>query len=177
MTDLDRLASVAARARAEAEAAAGRAADLQTQAEADRQRAAAEREAHRRAWAQGIVDADDADIAAADAAIHEAGERFAAAADPAAAAGIRHDVLQIRLAVVAPAIGLEATEPSRIAPPRFCQALDQPPHTRFGESVMARRAGRDVFPSPARPEAAPTNGGRERRDGGVRILVADADRT
>lgn len=135
MTDMERLANEAERARAEAETAVRRATELQGQAEAARQQAEAERENRRRAWAQGIVDAYDAEIAVADRAIHEAGRRFdeiavddlgsAAKAYLAwAEAGIRHYVLQIRLAAVAPTLGLEATEPSRIAPPPFAEAVD-----------------------------------------------------
>lgn len=152
MTDIDRLAGEAERARAEAEAAARRAAELQQQAEAARLQAEQEREGRRRAWAQGIVDSYESDIAAADRAIHEASERFdaVAASDlPAAAeayvawaeAGIRHFVLQVRLAAVAPAVGLEATEPSRIAPPPFAEAVSTALDRRVGElSDRARDA-------------------------------------
>lgn len=135
MTDIDRLSGEAERARAEAETAARRASDLQQQADTARSRAQEERESRRRVWAQGIVDAYDADIAAADRAIHEASERFdaVAASDlPAAAAayvawaeaGIRHYVLQVRLSAVVPAVGLETSDPSRIAPPPFSEAIN-----------------------------------------------------
>jgi len=150
MTDVDQLVSEAERARAEAEAAAQRATELQEQAETARRQAEEEREGRRRAWAQGIVDGYDAEIAAADAAIHEAGERFAAvvASDlPSATeayiawaeAGIRHYVLQVRLAAVAPVLGLEATEPSRIAPPPFSQAVDAALDRRVAESSERAR--------------------------------------
>ena len=150
MTDVERILDEAEKARAEAEAAAQRAAELATQAEAARQRAAEEREARRRAWAQQVIDGYDADLAAADRAIHEASDRFAAAAvqDPAGAvtaylawaeAAIRHYTLQVRAASVAPVVGLEATPPEHAGPPPFSAALDAALGRRVAElSAKAR---------------------------------------
>ena len=134
MTDVDQILSEAQKARAEADAAARRAADLAAQASAAQQRVAAEQEGRRRAWAQQVIDAYDADLTAADQALHDAGERFDAAVDdPAAAvkaylawaeAAIRHYTLQVRAASVAPVVGLEASPAESVPPPPFSQALD-----------------------------------------------------
>jgi len=135
LSDFEREMREAEEAQAEAEAAAQRAAAARAEAEDARRRAREEQEARRRAWAQGIVDAYDADLAAAETAIHDAAERFAEAAAndlPAAVAaylawveaGARHHALQARVAAVAPVLDLEATEPERLSPPPFSQALD-----------------------------------------------------
>lgn len=134
-SDLDRELREAAEAQAEAEAAARRAASARAEADEARRRAHEEQEAQRRAWAQGIVDAYEADLTAAEAAIREASERFAelAATDLTAAvaaylawaeAASRHYALQARVAAVAPVLDLEATPAERIDPPPFTQALD-----------------------------------------------------
>jgi hypothetical protein len=103
--------------------------------DAAQRRAREEQEASRRAWAQSIVDAYDTDLAAAETAIRDASDRFAEAAvrDIAAAvvaymdwaeASLRHYTLQVRVATVAPLVGLEATPGERLSPPPFSQALD-----------------------------------------------------
>ena len=135
MSDVERLRTEAQQAQAEADAAARRAAAAAAQAEAALQRAYQEQAAKRHAWAQGVVDAYDADLAAAERAVQEARDHFATAAvqDPAGAitayiawaeAGIRHYTLQVRLGSVAPVLGLEATPPEHLAPPPFSRALD-----------------------------------------------------
>jgi hypothetical protein len=122
-------------AQAEAEAAAQRAARERAEAEEAKRRDVERRAARRRAWAQGIVDSYDADLAAAEAAIREQSERFAdlAGSDLPAAlaaylawseASLRHYALQERVAAVAPEVGLEATPGDRLAPPPFSEALD-----------------------------------------------------
>ena len=136
MSDLEQVLGDAQRAREEAEAAARRAAELEAQAAAAREQARREREERRRAWAQGVVDAYEADLTAADAAILAAQERFEAAAaedlpGPAAAylawgeAAVRHYVLQVRAGTAAPLLGLEASSAEFAAPPPFSQALDR----------------------------------------------------
>jgi hypothetical protein len=134
-SDLERELQEAAEAQAEAEAAMQRAAIAQSEAEAAQQRAKEEQEVRRREWAQSIVDAYDSDLVAAENAIRDASDRFAEAAvrDIAAAgsaylewaeAGLRHYTLQVRVASVAPTLGLEATPGERLSPPPFSQALD-----------------------------------------------------
>ena len=134
-SDLERELREAEEAQAEAEAAVQRAAAARAEAESAQRRAREEQEASRRAWAQSVVDTYDADLAAAETAIRDASDRFAEAAvrDIAAAtvaymdwvaASLRHYTLQIRVATVAPLVGLEATPGERLSPPPFSQALD-----------------------------------------------------
>ena len=134
-SDLEREMREAEEAQAEAEAAMQRAAMARAEAETAQQRAIEEQEASRRQWAQGIVDAYDTDLAAAETAIRDASDRFAEAAvrDLTAAvaaymewaeAGLRHYTLQVRVASVAPTLGLEATPGERLTPPPFSEALD-----------------------------------------------------
>lgn len=100
-----------------------------------RERARQEREARHRAWAQGIVDSYEADLTAADAAIQTAQDRFLTIAveQPASAATAylawadaanQHYIVQVRLASVAPLVGIEATPPEHAEVPPFSQALD-----------------------------------------------------
>ena len=79
-SELERELREAKEAQAEAEAALQRAAMARSEAEAAQRRAREEQEASRRAWAQCIVDAYDTDLAAAEAAIRDASDRFAEAA-------------------------------------------------------------------------------------------------
>ena len=134
-SDLEREMREAEEAQAEADAALQRAAMARAEAEAAQRRAREEQEANRRAWAQGIVDAYDTDLATAETAIRDASDRFAEAAarDISAAvaaylewaeASLRHYTLQVRVASVAPLVGLEATPGERLSPPPFSQALD-----------------------------------------------------
>ena len=134
-SDLERELREAEEAQAEAEAALERAALARSEAESARQRAREEQEASRRVWAQSVIDSYDVDLAAAETAIRGASDRFAEAAvrDIAAAvaaymewaeAGLRHYTLQVRVAAVAPLLGLEATPGERLSPPPFSQALD-----------------------------------------------------
>jgi hypothetical protein len=134
-SDLEREVREAEQAQAEAEAAMQRAAMARAEAEAAQRRAKEQQEASRRAWAQGIVDEYDTDLATAETAIRDASDRFAEAAvrDISAAvaaylewteASLRHYTLQVRVATVAPLIGLEATPGDRLSPPPFSQALD-----------------------------------------------------
>ena len=134
-SDLEREIREAEEAQAEAEAALQRAAMARTEAEAAQRRAREEQEASRRAWAQGVVDAYDSDLAAAETSIRAASDRFAEAAvrDISAAvaaymewaeASLRHYTLQVRVASVAPLLDLEATPGERLSPPPFSQALD-----------------------------------------------------
>ncbi len=134
-SDLEREMREAEEAQAEADAALQRAAMARAEAETAQRRAREEQEASRRAWAQGIVDAYDTDLAAAETAIRDASDRFAEAAarDISAAvaaylewaeASLRHYTLQVRVASVAPLVGLEATPGERLSPPPFSQALD-----------------------------------------------------
>jgi hypothetical protein len=133
--ELARQLREAEQAQAEAEAAAQRAAQERAEAEAAQRRALEERAARRRAWAQGIVDTYESDLTAAEAAIREQSERFAdlAGSDLSAAlaaymawseASLRHYALQVRVATVAPELGLEATEGELLSPPPFSEALD-----------------------------------------------------
>jgi hypothetical protein len=133
--DLEREMREAEEAQAEAEAALQRAAMARAEAETAQRRAREEQEASRRAWAQGVVDAYDSDLAAAETAIRDASDRFADAAvrDISAAvtaymewaeASLRHYTLQVRAATVAPLLDLEATPGERLNPPPFSQALD-----------------------------------------------------
>lgn len=133
--ELARQLQEAEQAQAEAEAAAQRAAQERAEAEDAQRRDVERRAARRRAWAQGIVDSYDADLAAAEATIREQSERFAdlAGSDLSAAlaaylawseASIRHYALQERVASVAPEVGLEATPGDRLMPPPFSEALD-----------------------------------------------------
>ena len=134
-SDLEREVREAEEAQAEAEAALQRAAMARAEAEAAQRRAREEQEASRRAWAQGVVDAYDSDLAAAETAIRDASDRFAEAAvrDMSAAvaaylewaeASLRHYTVQVRATTVAPLVGLEATPGERLSPPPFSQALD-----------------------------------------------------
>ena len=134
-SDLEREMREAEEAQAEAEAALQRAAMARAEAEAAQRRAREEQEASRRAWAQGVVDAYDTDLATAETAIRDTSDRFAEAAvrDVSAAvaaylewaeASLRHYTLQVRVASVAPLVGLEATPGERLSPPPFSQALD-----------------------------------------------------
>jgi hypothetical protein len=134
-SDLERELREAEEAQAEAEAAVQRAAAARAEAESAQRRAREEREASRRAWAQSVVDAYDTDLAAAETAIRDASDRFAEAAvrDIAATVAaymewtevsLRHYALQVRVAAVAPLVGLEATPGERLNPPPFSQALD-----------------------------------------------------
>jgi hypothetical protein len=134
-SDLERELREAEEAQAEAEAAVQRAAAARAEAESAQRRAREEQEASRRAWAQSVVDAYDTDLAAAETAIRDASDRFAeeAVRDIAATvaaymewteASLRHYALQVRVATVAPLVGLEATPGERLSPPPFSQALD-----------------------------------------------------
>jgi hypothetical protein len=134
-SDLEREVREAEEAQAEAEAALQRAAMARAEAEAAQRRAKEEQEASRRAWAQGVVDTYDSDLAAAETAIRDASDQFAEAAvrDITAAvaaylewaeASLRHYTVQVRAATVAPLVGLEATAGERLSPPPFSQALD-----------------------------------------------------
>ena len=134
-SNLERELREAEEAQAEAEAALQRAAVARSEAESAQRRAREEQEASRRAWAQGIVDSYDTDLAGAETAIRDASDRFAEAAvrDIGAAisaymnwseASLRHYTLQVRVATVAPLVGLEATPGERLSPPPFSQALD-----------------------------------------------------
>jgi hypothetical protein len=134
-SDLERELREAEEAQAEAEAAMRRAAAARAEAESAQRQAREEQEASRRAWAQSVVDAYDTDLAAAESAIRDASDRFAEAVvrDIAAAitaymewaeASLRHYTLQVRVAAVAPLVGLEATPGERLNPPPFSQALD-----------------------------------------------------
>jgi hypothetical protein len=134
-SDLERELREAQEAQAEAEAAMQRAAMARAEAEAAQRRAKEEQEASRRAWAQGIVDAYDTDLATAETAIRDASDRFAESAvrDISAAvaaylewaeASLRHYTLQVRVATVAPLLDLEATPGEQLSPPPFSQALD-----------------------------------------------------
>ena len=133
--DLERQLQEAEQAQAEAEAAAQRATRERAEADEAQRRAKEEQAARRRAWAQGIVDAYDADLAAAETAIREHSERFAdlAGRDLPAALGaymawseasLRHYAVQVRVATVAPELGLEATPGEQLSPPPFSEALD-----------------------------------------------------
>ena len=135
MSDIERILSEATKAQAEAEAAAQRAADLKAQAEAARQRAAEEQAARQRRWAQQVIDGYDADLIAAERAVQDASDRFAATVVddlPAAVtaysawaeAALAHYTLQARAAAVAPILDLEASEPIHAVPPPFSEALD-----------------------------------------------------
>ena len=134
-SDLQRELREAEEAQAEAEAAMQRATMAQAEAEAAQRQAREEQEAGRRAWAQGVVDAYDTDLATAESAIRDASDRFAEAVvrDISAAvaaylewaeASLRHYTLQVRIATVAPLLGLEATPGEQLSPPPFSQALD-----------------------------------------------------
>ena len=132
---LEAVLSEAQQARTDAEAAARRAEELGAEADAARQRLAQEHQQRRRAWAQGVVDAYETDLGAADAALAAARDRFATAAvgeaGGATAAYLawaeeaaRHYTLQVRAATVAPELGLEASPAEYAGPPPFSQALD-----------------------------------------------------
>lgn len=134
-SDLERELREAQEAQAEAEAALQRAAVARAEAESAQRRAREEQEASRRAWAQSVVDTYDTDLAAAETAIRDASDRFAEAAvrDIVTAvsaymdwveASLRHYTLQVRVATVAPLVGLEATPGEQLSPPPFSQALD-----------------------------------------------------
>jgi hypothetical protein len=134
-SDLERELREAEEAQAEAEAAMQRAATARAEAEAAQRRAREEQEASRRAWAQGVVDAYETDLASAETAIRYASDRFAEAAvrDISAAvaaylewaeASLRHYIVQVRVATVAPLLDLEATPGEQLSPPPFSEALD-----------------------------------------------------
>ena len=134
-SDLQRQVREADQAQAEAEAAVRRAATERAEAEATQQRILEEHAARRQQWAQNVLDTYDADLAAAEAAIRDNSDRFAdlAVRDLQAAVGaylawsegsLRHYALQVRVATVAPELGLEATPGERLSPPPFSQALD-----------------------------------------------------
>ena len=134
-SDLQRQLREADQAQAEAEAAVQRAATERAEAEATQQRILEEHAARRQEWAQNVLDTYDADLAAAEAAIRDNSDRFAelAVRDLQAAVGaymawseasLRHYALQVRVATVAPELGLEATPGERLSPPPFSQALD-----------------------------------------------------
>jgi hypothetical protein len=133
--ELGRQLREAEQAQAQAEAAAQRAAQERAEAEEAQRRDVERRAARRRAWAQGIVDAYDADLAAAEAAIKQQSERFAdlAGSDLQAALGaymawseasVRHYAVQVRVAAVAPELGYDATPGEQLSPPPFSEALD-----------------------------------------------------
>lgn len=133
--ELERQVREAEQAQADADAAVQRAASERAEAEATQQRVLEEHAARRQAWAQDVLDTYDADLAAAEAAIRDTSDRFAdlAGRDLAAvaaaymawsAASLRHDALQVRVATVAPELGLEATPGAVLSPPPFSQALD-----------------------------------------------------
>ena len=133
--DLARQLQEAEQAQAEAEAAAQHAARERAEADEAQRRAREEQAARRLAWSQGIVDAYDADLAAAETAIREQSERFAdlAGRDLPAALGaymawseasLRHYAVQVRVATVAPELGYEATPGEQLSPPPFSEALD-----------------------------------------------------
>ena len=153
MSDLERVLSEAQRAREDAEAAARRAAELEAQAAAAREQARREREERRRAWAQGVVDAYESDLTAADAAIVAAQERFDTAAVENLSgaveaylawgeAAVRHYALQVRVGSAAQVLGMEATPAEFAAPPPISEALDRVLGERLvALSVQAREAG------------------------------------
>lgn len=133
--ELERQLREAEQAQADADAAVQRAATQRAEAEATRRRVLEEHAARRQEWAQNVLDTYDADLAAAEAAIRNNSDRFAelAVRDLQAAvaaymawseASLRHYALQVRLATVAPELGLEATQGERLSPPPFSQALD-----------------------------------------------------
>jgi hypothetical protein len=133
--ELERQLQAAEQAQADADAAVRRAATERAEAEATQQRILEEHAARRQEWAQNVLDTYDADLAAAEAAIRENSDRFAdlAVRDLAAAvnaymawseASLRHYALQVRVATVAPELGLEATPGEVRSPPPFSQALD-----------------------------------------------------
>lgn len=136
--------------RGEAEAAAERAAQLEGQAEEARERARQEREERRRGWAQGVIDAYEAKLTEADAAIQAAEERFqtvvvkdlpgAVAAYLAwGDAAVDHYVLQVRVGTAAPMLGMDVSEAEFASPPPFSQALDQALGRQLSElSAQAR---------------------------------------
>ena len=143
-TDLQQVLSEAEKARQEAEAASRRAADLEAQAEARREQLRVEREARRRAWAQGIVDSYEADLTAADAASLAAEQRFnAVVVDdlPGAVAAylewgeaaVRHYTLQVRVGTAAPTVGMDASPAEAVMPPPFSRAVDLALSARIGE--------------------------------------------
>lgn len=134
-SDLERQMREAQHAQAEAEAAVQRAARERAEADEARHRALEAQAARRREWAQAIVDRYDTDLAAAEVAIRGHSERFADLAGndlPAALAAylawseasLRHYALQMRVATVAPELGLEATPGEQLTPPPFSEALD-----------------------------------------------------
>lgn len=133
--DVERELREAEEAQAAAEAAVQRATMARAEAEAAQLRAEEQREVDRRQWAQAIVDAYDANLAAAEQAIRDASDRFAEAAVrdlPAAVtaymdwaeASLRHYTLQVRVATVAPILDLQATPGERLSPPPFSEALN-----------------------------------------------------
>ena len=134
-SELERQMREAEQAQADAEAAMQRAATERAEAEEAQRRALEEQAARREAWAQNIVDTYDADLTAAETAIRDNSDRFAdlAVRDLSAAIGayiawseasLRHYALQVRVATVAPELGLEATPGERLSPPPFSDALD-----------------------------------------------------
>ncbi len=133
-SDLQRQVREAEQAQADAEAAVQRAAAERAEAEATQQRILEEHAARRQEWAQNVLDTYDADLAAA-----RRPSVTTATALPSLRCGIsrllwslhglvggslRHYALQVRVATVAPELGLEATPGERLSPPPFSQALD-----------------------------------------------------
>jgi hypothetical protein len=134
-SDLQRQLREAEQAQADADAAIQRAATERAEADAAHRRALEEQAARRQAWAQNVVDTYEADLAAAEAAIRDNSDRFADLAVRDLAQGVaaylawseaslRHYALQVRVATVAPTLGLEATPGERLSPPPFSDALD-----------------------------------------------------
>lgn len=150
MSDLERALSEAQKARREAEAATQRASDLEAQAETARGRARQEQGARRRRWAQQVVDAYDADVTKADAAIQQAQatfdrtavENLSGAVEAYVAwgeASIRHYALQLRVSAAAPILDLDASTAELIAPPLFSDALDAALAEAVGKRADAAR--------------------------------------
>jgi hypothetical protein len=150
VTELEKTLSDARKAREEAEAAMRRAAELEAQAEVARERAEQERMQRRRVWAQRLVDSYENDIAAADAGIQQAEQRFNTAALedlPGAVkayiawgeATMRHYAIQLRIAAAAPILDMDATPAEFVAPPLFSDALDQALGRHLGARADAAR--------------------------------------
>jgi chromosome segregation ATPase len=166
--ELERQLREAEQAQAEADAAVQRAATERAEAEATQQRILEEHAARRQEWAQNVLDSYDADLAAAEAAIRENSDRFAdlAVRDLAAAvkaymawseASLRHYALQVRVATVAPELGLEATPGEVLNPPPFSQALDAAIELYVAEASARIRdeMAAEVEDRPERPRAQP----------------------
>lgn len=150
MSDLEKVLSDARQAREQAEEAARRAAELEGLAEQARVRAEQERQVRRREWAQRLIASYEADISAAEAAIHTAERRFndVAQEDVSRAveayiawgeATMRHYAIQLRIAAAAPVLDMDATAAEFAAPPLFSNALDAALAQRLGERADAAR--------------------------------------